>query len=212
VNVVGFGNGSALEVNYANHAYPVTACTGSPGMRELGLVYDGAYSLSSMPTLDSISGLHAIFDAQVTALSVNPDFSCPNGYEVPFDNLTQPWSYLTADLRLVYPNGRLDILSVHFWNATAFLGDQNYVYWSLYNSEAATVMLNPAGAGYVPPITVGGGWATVNLDMKGLYDAYVSPPDGYTTGEAQVVGFDVYASLRGVDLNYAFRNVRLEAN
>jgi len=213
LSVVGNGMGTPLTMNYANHAYLITGCT--DGMKEVGLVYDGKMSLWQQ-RLGDLAGLHAQFDAQVTAQTVN-EMSCPNGYEQPFNDISTPWAYLTADLRVNYVSGstivRSDILSVHFYNAQSFT--QNYIFWhTAYPwTTQGTIMLNPTGAGLSAeqlPV-LNGGYKTIRLDMKGLYNAYFSAPAGFSTDDATIVGFDVYGSLRGVDLNYSIKNVALMA-
>ncbi len=219
VSVSGAGNGTPLELSYANHAYPLSQCTSQ--VREVGVSFDGSSSIRPNTSLGQFKDITGSFDLNISAQNINPALSCPSGYEAPFQNVTDPWGYVSGDFRVNYfkPDGtwvRGDIFSVHVYNAQPVANKD--IFWQgsscvvnpANNQYGCTVMINPSAAGIsFSAISPGSGYHTFSIDFKGLYEKYVTPPSGFTADDAVVGGYDVYSSLRGVDMNFSLKNINL---
>ncbi|MCX6011810.1 MAG: IPT/TIG domain-containing protein, partial [Chloroflexi bacterium] len=219
VHVAGNGNGTPLELFYANHAYPLSQCTQQS--REVGIAFDGSSSIKPNMNLGQFKTVTGTFDLNISAQSINPTINCPNGYEAPFQNVTDPWAYVSGDFRVNYfnPDGtwvRGDIFSVHVYNAQAVANKD--IFWQgstctvnpSNNQYGCTVMINPSAADVSSSaISPGGGYKTFSINFKELYKKYVTPPPGFTTDDAVVGGYDVYSSVRGVDMNFSLKNINL---
>ncbi len=219
VYVAGDGNGTPLELFYANHAYPLSQCTSQ--VREVGIAYDGNTSIRPNMNLGQFKSLTGKFDLSISAQNINPALSCPNGYDAPFQNVTDPWGYISADFRVNYfkPDGtwvRGDIFSVHVYNAQTVTNKD--VFWQnptcvvnpANNQYGCVLMINPSAAGIsTSAIAPGDGYKTFVIDFKNLYKKFITPPAGFTTDDAVVGGYDIYSSVRGADVNFSLKNIDL---
>ncbi|GAB1415429.1 hypothetical protein MASR2M117_08350 [Paludibacter sp.] len=123
--------------------------------------------------------------------------------------------YITCDLRYVFWNSnnqkvRADLVGVFFYENLANPLSTNPVYWS----SSANVGTDPSERRLIrgkltgiPQLT--SEWQEITIDYKKFIDMLPAPPAGLSYDNAVISGFDIYSSMRGQDVVFSIKDVKL---
>ncbi|GAB1415428.1 hypothetical protein MASR2M117_08340 [Paludibacter sp.] len=123
--------------------------------------------------------------------------------------------YITCDLRYVFWNKnnqkvRADLVGVFFYENLADPNSTNPIFWS----SSAMVGNDPSERrlirGKLNNVTqLGSNWREVTINYGKFIDMLPQPPDGLSYNDAVISGFDLYSSMRGQDVVFSVKDVRL---
>ncbi|HEX2283056.1 MAG TPA: hypothetical protein VHG52_14955, partial [Thermomicrobiales bacterium] len=85
-----------------------------------------------------------------------------------------------------------------------FNGIEDDIYYRNHDGSAVVVYGESVG---LP--TVSSSWQDYTIDFKALLEEYVPPPAGYSVHDAVIVGFDIFSSLRGADMDFEAKDLDL---
>ena len=203
------GYGNPVEYKYLNYAHTVSdPCT----LREVGLVYH-KWSLTERAHCFKVHS-----DGSPLKLGEYDDvlarFRAKLGYTYgPPACDSYPTAFVTTDIRVVYADSsgavvRTDLLGIHLWEMEDSLtGDP--VMWE-DGGQTSTSWRRQLSGDYIGvPQLVTTTFTDYEWDVKSLLSTYLPPPSGYTIDDAIPVGLDIYASVRGADIDFTVREVDL---
>ncbi len=225
MNKLSGGNGTPQELQYKSRSLGVSdPCI----LRELGLVFhkwsfpDGQYAFrtnanGSPMKLGQFSKVLVKFRARL-------DSFFPSKYDTS-SNSKQcagwPAAYVTVDLRVNYVSSagkhiRGDILGLHLFEIPNSLHGKPVV-WSDgcrnnctltggYPGWSQQLSGNEVG---IPQLTLGS-YQNYELNVKDILHRLSPPPDGYTVDDASFGGLDIYAHVRGADIDFTVHDVDIQ--
>lgn len=157
------------------------------------------------------------FKRDFTIGEFNKDIQLKFFAKLDYSNRPNPENniYITCDLRYVYWNSnnekvRADLVGVFVYEDLANPSSTDPVYWS----SSANVGSDPSERKFIrgkltqiPQLT--GEWKEITINFNRFIDMLPDPPAGLTYDNAVISGFDIYSSMRGQDVIFSVKDVRL---
>ncbi|MBD1421803.1 hypothetical protein [Sphingobacterium chuzhouense] len=122
--------------------------------------------------------------------------------------------YITCDLRYVFWNGnqkvRADLVGVLVYENLANPSNPDPVYWkssSNVGSDPSERWFIRGARTQVPQLT--SEWKEITINFNKFIEMLPDPPAGVSYDDAVISGFDLYSSMRGQDVVFSVKDVRL---
>lgn len=199
------GAGTPIVKQFLNHARTAPSpCS----LRELGYSYQNWEHLPHSHFKPSPSGERFAlgdFDAVLGKATVKRTYAAG-----PLGCTSLPTGVINIDLRVAYenPDGgieRSDVLGViiDVMQGTVDMnGVDDEIFYANGSGSAKLLYADRIGLSNLTT-----SWKDYSIDFKALIQQHMQPPLGFSTDDATIVGFDVYSSVRGGDLDFAAKNL-----
>ena len=197
-----------IEFQFVNLASGYTSADSLNYLREVGFVFSNWGK--------STSGNWA-FKRDFTIGEFNKDIQLKFFAKLDYVNKTSADKniYITCDLRYVFWDNnnqkvRADLVGVLVYENLADPNSSNPIYWS----SSATVGNDPSERRFirgkltqVPQL--GSDWKEITINYNKFIEMLPDPPAGLSYDNAVISGFDLYSSMRGQDVVFSVKDVRL---
>lgn len=196
-----------IEFQFVSMASGYTSTDSLSYLREVGLVFSNWGN--------SNTGNWA-FKRDFTIGEFNKDIQLK--FFAKLDHVNKPNAnnniYITCDLRYVFWNGservRADLVGVMVYENLADPSNPDAIYWSSSAAVGGVPSERKLIRGARTQVTqLSSEWKEITINFNRFIDMLPDPPAGMSYDDAVISGFDLYSSMRGQNVVFSVKDVRL---